>query len=206
MATSVFDPSDQESIERKIAVGFERISQILKTLIWNESKTSGLSPIQIQFMVALAFDAKRDWTIGELASRFQLTPATVSDALTALEEKDLVRRMRGKEDKRTVYLSPTSEGKRLAKRLGGWMNVLQEYVAQLGREEKAVLLKSLMQLIYRFQQEGLISTAQICTTCTYFRPNVHKSTTKPHHCAYIDIAFGDAELRIDCPDHAAVNL
>lgn len=206
MTPSVFDPSDQESIERKIAVGFERISQVLKTLIWNESKTSGLSPIQIQFLTALAYDAKRDWTIGGLASRFRLTPATVSDALTALEEKDLVERIRGEEDKRTVYVSLTSEGKRQARKLSGWLNVLQEYLSHLSPQEKVVVLKALMQLIRGFQQEGFISTVQMCTTCKYFRPNVHKSKTKPHHCAYVDMAFGDTELRIDCPDHAEVEV
>jgi hypothetical protein len=41
----------------------------------------------------------------------------------------------------------------------------------------------------------------MCVFCTYFRPNVHKSATAPHHCAYIDKAFGDAELRVDCPDY-----
>lgn len=198
---SVFDRTDQDNLDRKIAVGFERITQLLKTLIWNESKRSGLSPIQIQFLVALAYDRATQWTVGEIASRFQLTPATVSDALTALESKELVVRTRSEEDKRTVFVALTPEGKRTARSVGKWLNVVQEQIAELGSDEKAVLLKSLIRLIAAFQREEMIATKGMCVFCTYFRPNVHKSATAPHHCAYIDKAFGDAELRVDCPDY-----
>jgi DNA-binding MarR family transcriptional regulator len=201
MPTSTFDPADQDNLDRKIAVGFERITQLLKTLIWNESKRSGLSPIQIQFLVALAYDRATQWTVGEIASRFQLTPATVSDALTALESKELVVRTRSEEDKRTVFVALTPEGKRTARSVGKWLNVVQEQIAELGSDEKAVLLQSLIRLIAAFQREGMIATKGMCVFCTYFRPNVHKSATAPHHCAYIDKAFGDAELRVDCPDY-----
>jgi DNA-binding MarR family transcriptional regulator len=201
MHMSVFDRKDQDNLDRKIAVGFDRITQVLKTLIWNESKRSGLSPIQIQFLIALAYDRDTQWTIGEIASRFQLTPATVSDALTALEGKGLIVRTRSEEDKRIVFVALTPEGIRTARTVGKWLNVVQEQIAELGGEEKAVLLRSLIRLIAAFQQEGMISTKGMCVFCTYFRPNVHRSATAPHHCAYIDKAFGDAELRIDCPDY-----
>jgi len=201
MLPSTFDPADQDNLDRKIAVGFERIAQLLKTLIWNESKRSGLGPIQIQFLVALAYDRATQWTVGEIASRFQLTPATVSDAITALESKELVVRTRSEEDKRTVFVALTPEGKRTARAVGKWLNVVQEQISELGSDEKTVLLKSLIRLIAAFQQEGMIATKGMCVFCTYFRPNVHKSATAPHHCAYIDKAFGDAELRVDCPDY-----
>jgi hypothetical protein len=125
----------------------------------------------------------------------------VSDALTALESKELVVRARSEEDKRTVFVALTPEGKRTARTVGKWLNVVQEQIAELGSDEKAVLLQSLIRLIAAFQQEGMIATKGVCVFCTYFRPNVHKSATAPHHCAYIDKAFGDAELRVDCPDY-----
>lgn len=201
MPTSTFDPADQDNLDRKIAVGFERIAQLFKTLIWNESKRSGLSPIQIQFLIVLAYERDTQWTIGEIASRFQLTPATVSDALTALENKELVVRTRSEEDRRTVFVALTPEGKRTARTVGKWLNVVQEQIAGFDSEEKAVLLKSLIRLIAAFQKEGMISTKGMCVFCTYFRPNAHAGTPKPHHCAYIDKAFADAALRIDCPDY-----
>ncbi len=201
MSTSTFDPAAQDNIDRKIAVGIERISQVLKSLLWEHSKTMGLSPIQIQFLTTLAYERDAPWTIGNIASRFQLTPATVSDALTALESKELIVRTRSEHDRRTVFVTLTPEGKRTARTTGKWLNVVQEQIAGFSDEEKTVLLKSLIQLIAAFQQEGMISTKGMCVFCTYFRPNAHRSATAPHHCAYINKAFGDAELRIDCPDY-----
>ncbi|GJQ21513.1 MAG: MarR family transcriptional regulator [Bacteroidia bacterium] len=202
MPTSTFDPSNQDNIDRKIAFGFERIAQVLKTLIWSESKESGLSPIQIQFLIALAFNSHRDWTVSDLAAYFQLTPATVSDALTALEEKDLLVRRQSKEDKRVSNIVLTAAGRRQALKLAGWMNAIQDEVARLDADSKATMLHALMNMIASLQQKGLISVVQMCMTCTYFRPNAHPGKSKPHHCAYIDMAFGDADLRLDCPDYA----
>jgi len=38
-------------------------------------------------------------------------------------------------------------------------------------------------------------------TCQHFRPNVHADPAAPHHCAFVDAAFGDGAQMIDCPDH-----
>jgi DNA-binding MarR family transcriptional regulator len=199
--SSVFDRKGQDNIDRKIAFGFERIAQVLKTLIWNESKESGLSPIQIQFIVTLAFNTHKEWTVGDLAAYFQLTPATVSDALTALEEKDLLVRNKSKDDKRVIHIALTAAGRRQALKLAGWMNAIQDEVARLDEDAKETMLRALMNMIASLQQKGLISVVQMCMTCTYFRPNAHPGKSRPHHCAYIDKAFGDADLRLDCPDY-----
>ena len=38
-------------------------------------------------------------------------------------------------------------------------------------------------------------------TCTHFRPHAHADAACPHHCTFVDAAFGDANLRLDCGDH-----
>ncbi|MBI3111906.1 MAG: MarR family transcriptional regulator [Ignavibacteriales bacterium] len=203
MPFSIFNPSDQLSLDRKIAVGLERISQALKAVIWEEAKKSGLSPIQIQFLTILHFEKYTAWTIGELANRSSLTPATVSDAVTSLEQKGLVARRKKGEDRRTVYLNLTDAGRKMARKLGGWANVLQESTAGLPEQEKAVFLKSLMTVMLSLQGGGHLEPSHMCITCKYFRPNAHRNSRMPHHCATIDIAFGDSELRVDCPDYKA---
>ncbi|MEP0823201.1 MAG: winged helix-turn-helix transcriptional regulator [Ignavibacterium sp.] len=201
MPTSVFDSSNQDSLDRKIAFGFERIAQVLKTLIWSESTESRLSPIQIQFLIQLFHSAKKDWTVSDLASYFQLTPATVSDAVTALEDKSLITRRQSKGDKRISHLLLTASGRRQALRLAGWMNAVQDVVSTLENSDKTLMLRSLVDIIAALQRNGLISVVQMCVTCKYFRPNAHPGTTKRHHCAYIDKPFGDTDLRLDCPDY-----
>lgn len=206
MSTSVFDPADQENLDRKIAFGFERIAQVLKTLIWNQSKESGLSPIQIQFLLALHYGRQNDWTLSDLATYSQLTPATVSDALAALEQKNLIIRRQKQEDRRVSTILLTAAGRRQAAKLAGWMNAVQDAVAELDAADKAIVLKSLVGIIAALQREGLISIVQMCATCRYFRPHAHAATPKPHHCAFIDKPIGDGDLRLDCPDYEAMEV
>jgi DNA-binding MarR family transcriptional regulator len=199
MSTSIFDLNRQDSVDRKISVGLERISQVLKTLIWEESLSSGLSPIQVQILVFLNF--KGGCRVGDMADYFSLTPATISEALTSLENKELISRERGDEDKRTVWISLTPRGKRLAKKISGWANALEDVVKRLKKDEKVVVLKALVGIISELQNRGVIRVAEVCYNCKYFRPNVYKSSLKPHRCDYIGKPFGDADLRVDCPEY-----
>jgi hypothetical protein len=41
----------------------------------------------------------------------------------------------------------------------------------------------------------------MCVTCACFQPHRHAEAAAPHHCDFVDAAFGDAALRIDCVDH-----
>jgi len=43
----------------------------------------------------------------------------------------------------------------------------------------------------------------MCVTYRYCRPHVHADPLHPHHCAFVDAACGDRDLRVDCPDHAS---
>ncbi|MEO6831625.1 MAG: MarR family transcriptional regulator, partial [Chitinophagaceae bacterium] len=54
MSKSAFDLSQQNrSIDSKIVVSLERISQAFRVLLWKESKEFSLSPIQIQVLIFL---------------------------------------------------------------------------------------------------------------------------------------------------------
>ncbi len=194
------------SLDRKIAVGLERIAEALKAVIWNETKQSGLSPIQIQFLIALQFEKKMEWTIGHLAERFGLTAATVSDAVTSLEEKGLVQRKKKGEDRRTVYLHLTPSGRRAVKKLGGWANILQDSLAGMSHEEKTVMLKGVISVLRSLQSSGVISTVQMCMTCKFFRPNMYRNSRGPHHCALLEVPLSESELRVDCPEHEPHDL
>jgi hypothetical protein len=45
--------------------------------------------------------------------------------------------------------------------------------------------------------------SQMCVTCRFFRPYAHPGAAAPHHCALVDAPFGDAQIRLDCPEHQA---
>ena len=47
-----------QHIESKIIASFERIAQIFRVLLWQESKKYSLSPIQIQILIFLLRDSE----------------------------------------------------------------------------------------------------------------------------------------------------
>src|SRR3546814_20452567 len=56
-------------------------------------------------------------------------------------------------------------------------------------------------MIGALQTRGTIPVQRMCVSCAHFRPNVHSDAATPHHFAFVDAAFGDASLRLDCDDH-----
>jgi len=57
---SVFDPSCQEKeIDAKIIAGIERISEILRTVLFKEGTKEVLSPTQVQILIYLFFKKKQ---------------------------------------------------------------------------------------------------------------------------------------------------
>ncbi len=79
--------------------------------------------------------------------------------------------------------------------------MLLEAVDELSAAEQGALLRALTKMIRKLQLKGRIPVSRMCATCTYFRPNVYREPAAPHHCGFVDAPFGDAALRIECPDH-----
>lgn len=75
------------------------------------SRTTGLTIPQIVLMRAIA--AHPGATLGFLTGKVSLSAATVTTILDRLEERELVARTRGSQDKRVVNVALTTEGQRL---------------------------------------------------------------------------------------------
>lgn len=55
---SAFNPERQESnIDSKIVVALERISEAFRVLLWDESRDTTLSPIQLQILIFILFQS-----------------------------------------------------------------------------------------------------------------------------------------------------
>ncbi|HEX2098040.1 MAG TPA: MarR family winged helix-turn-helix transcriptional regulator [Rubrobacteraceae bacterium] len=108
----VFGPSSQQGgVDGKIVASLERLAQVFRVLLREEAQKHDLSPIQAQFLVYLFFrdvDLRR---VSRLAEEFDLTRATVSDAVSSLGKKALIQRESWPEDKRVVTLRLTPAGR-----------------------------------------------------------------------------------------------
>jgi hypothetical protein len=81
--------------------------------------------------------------------------------------------------------------------------VLLEAVRTLDDQEQAALYRALLKTVRALQVRGRIQVSQMCVTCRFFRPYAHPGAGQPHHCALVDAPFGDAQIRLDCPEHQA---
>ncbi|HXF96818.1 MAG TPA: helix-turn-helix domain-containing protein [Gemmatimonadales bacterium] len=185
----------------KLRQGLAKLSLALRHEQWTAGTAQGMTPTQTQILTTLAAH-EAPLRPGTLARELAVTAPTITDAVRALERKNLVRRTPDPHDRRAARLALTARGRRTARRQAQWPDLLLQTLDTLAPEEQGVLLRALIKIIARLQEERRISTARMCATCTFFRPYAHPDARRPHHCAYVDAPFGDRELRLDCPDHA----
>ena len=198
----VFEPSSQHGdVDKKIVASLERLSQVFRLLLRGEAQKRGLSPIQAQFLVHLLHHGPTFRRVSQLAREFDLTRATVSDAVGSLEKKSLICRELWPHDKRVTTLRLTATGEHAAQELAAWANVVEEHLKGRSPEEKETVMRFLVDLIGSLQKSGLITVARMCATCRFFRPDAHPGERSSHHCALLNVPLSGSDLRTDCPEH-----
>jgi len=202
---SLFDPSAQHhDVDARIVAALERLSQVFRVRLREEARRRNLSPIQAQFLVYLLHHDVVLRRVSQLAREFDLTQATVSDAVASLETKGLLRREQWPEDRRVVTLRLTPEGDGLATSLSNWADPIREHVEGFSKGERETAMGFLMELAGSLQRSGLIAVARMCVTCRFFRRDVRPGEASPHHCGLLNVPLGGSDLRVDCPEHEAL--
>jgi DNA-binding MarR family transcriptional regulator len=194
-------PPDQPLAQR-VTIGLAKVGIALKQQAWAEAGGRGLTPTQGQALALLRANPA-GLRPGELAEQLGVSAPTASDSVAALARKGLVARSRAAGDGRAVLVRLTPAGRREAAAAAAWPDFLLEAVGELSTAEQAAFLRALVTMIRSLQVKGRIPVARMCVSCRFFQPFRHDDPTRPHHCAFVDAAFGDGELRLDCPDHAA---
>lgn len=202
LVDSVFDVAHQHaSVDRKLVAALERVGQAFRVLLWDKAKVHGLSPIQIQCLIYIRYHSSEWARVGHLAQAFDMTPATISDAISILVAKGLLIKTRSPQDGRVFVLSLTPEGIRLTAELDDWATPLLPILDRFSEIEKGTALHVLLTLIEALQSRQTLSVARLCTTCRFFERNAHPDTASPHYCHLLNQALSPASLRLDCPEH-----
>lgn len=186
--------------EAHILTGLSRIGMLLRADGWQRTGETGLSPTQAQILVHLV--QRGPARVGALAAEMAVTQPTASDAVTAIIRKGLVEKRPDPADARASLLHPTAAGRTLADRLAVWPDVLLGAMEALDEAERAGFLRGLTKMIGALQMRKAIPIQRMCLSCAHFRPFAHADAARPHHCAFVDAAFGDGAFRLDCNDHA----
>ncbi len=185
-------------IDSRIVAALERISEAFRVLLWNESKEYALSPIQIQMLIFLLTHSEEQRKVSYLAQEFNMTKATISDALRVLEEKSLVKKTSDPNDSRSFVLDLTKKGKDIAEKTSFFTNELQTPINKLYSDDKENLLLSLMTIIHHLNKAGVITIQRMCLTCIHYETD----SKNKHFCKLLSRKLETTDLRIDCPEHA----
>ncbi len=181
--------------------GLERIALVMRADARRSAAELGLNAAQAAILRLLE-RRPSGLRVQELARHLSVRQPTVTDSLFALERKGFVHRQSDSADRRAPIVRParaevaprhipkTGAASQIAAALDG-----------LSAAEQAGLLQILIKLIRGLQLREAIPPPRMCVTCKYFRPNMYPGAEAPHHCAFVNAAFGAAALRLDCPDH-----
>lgn len=187
-----------KSTESRIVAALERISQAFRVLLWNESKEFTLSPIQVQVLIFLLHHSEQKRKVGHLADEFNMTKATISDTIKALDHKGLIKKSTERQDSRSYIIHLTKKGTDIAEKTSVFTRELQIPIDKLHPDDKENLLLSLMGVIHHLNKTGVITIQRMCTTCTHYKS---ADGRQPHFCKLLNKKLENSELRIDCPEH-----
>lgn len=182
----------------EIATGMSRLAAVIRAERWRQADEAGLSPIQADMLAYLL--NRGGQTQSAMATLLGVTQPTASDAIAALRRKDLVVARAHPVDGRARVLDLTASGRVLADAMAGAPPALADALSSVDEADLPALSRSLVAMIGRLQGNGTIAPQRLCTGCAFFRPDAHPGSDKPHHCAFVDAAFGDAQMRFDCGD------
>lgn len=192
-------PKNPTPIDNRISEGLSRIAIAMRSDEWSKAERAGLKPTQLAI---LDFLAGRDGArVKEIAAHLGVSQPTATDSIAALERKGFVIKASVADDKRATVIRITREGQAALGSVSPIETAAMEAARSLSPDEQEGMLLSLVKMIRHLQEMDAIPIQRMCASCRYFRPNQHSGAARPHHCNFVNAAFGRDELRIDCRDH-----
>lgn len=191
--------TQQQETSSKLVVAFEKMSEVLRVLLWEKATAHKLSPIQIQILIFLKNHEDGLARPAALANELNVTRPTISDAIKALQKKELIEARKDPKDSRSRILSLSKEGEALTQELEQFAKPLQEKLAEISDEDQSAILERMMALLDSLSTAGVINPQRMCYNCAHYQGDKKQE----HHCLFLKKQLSDASLRIDCPEHQA---
>lgn len=199
MKQSTFNPAQQEKdISSKIVAGLERISEVFKILLWDKAKLVGLSPIQIQVLIFIAFHERSLCNVSHLAKEFNVTKPTVSDAVRILDKKDLIIKEHSTSDSRRYSIVLSDLGNEIVSQTYDFSDPLKQVIDDFSKTELESLFDTLGQLIFKLNRKGILSVQRTCYGCKF-----HTKKDGTDYCNLLHTTLLKEEIRLDCAEYEA---
>lgn len=188
-------------VSARIVTAIGRIASVMRSGMWEFATAENLNPAQaeiLQLLQARSNGVRISW----LAAQLSISVASVSDSVSTLVSKGLVRKAKAADDGRATALFLTAEGAALAERIGGAVSFADDAAAALPPAMQVDLLTGLLKLIAQLHKTERFPELRACLSCTHFEPNKYPGQPAPHHCALVNAPLPISFIRIDCAEHA----
>lgn len=182
-----------ENVSSKIVVGLQRISEAFKVLLWEKAKEFGLSPIQIQILIFIENHKEQYCNVSYLAKEFNLTKPTISDAIKALEKKEMIIKDYSSTDSRSYTIFLSELGKATVFKNEDFGKPIHSEIKKLSKKEQENIFSTLSSLIYQLNQKNILTVQRTCFACKFYSKNNHL-----HHCNLLQKELLNSEIRLDC--------
>ncbi|MBL4709932.1 MAG: MarR family transcriptional regulator [Flavobacteriales bacterium] len=194
---SIFNPNQQQNdVSSKIVTGLERVSEVFKVLLWEKAKLVGLSPIQIQLLIFIAYHKEELCNVSHLAREFNITKPTVSDAVKVLVKKRMLVKDYSPTDNRSYIIQLSSLGEKLVNDANDFAIPLKNQIDSFTQTEKESVFKTLSELIYKLNRIGILTVQRTCFGCKF-----HQRNGSTDYCNLLEKELLSQDIRIDCPEY-----
>lgn len=193
-------PKNPTSMQHRIREGLSRVAMVMRADDWNRAKRAGINPTQLSILELLE---GRGGGLGvkDIAFHLGVSQPTATDSIGALERKGYVEKRQTENDRRGVRVGITDAGLAAFHTGEATEGLAEQATEALATHEQEDLLLMLVKMIRQLQVIDAIPIQRMCTSCRYFAPFAHADAARPHHCNFVDAAFGQRDLRIDCREH-----
>ncbi len=192
---NIFNPNVSQDVSSKIVIGLERISEVFKLLLWKKAKHIGLSPIQIQILIFVASHKSELCNVSHLAKEFNITKPTISDAIKVLDKKGIIFKDYSPIDQRSYTIQLTDLGKLTVAETNDFASPLKGQIDTFDETELKNIFETLSRLIYKLNQNGVLSVQRTCFGCRFYEEN-----GKTSYCKLLEKELKNKDIRLDCPE------
>jgi len=197
MNKSVFNIEfQQRSLTSKIVVGLERISEVFKVLLWEHAKVIGLSPIQIQILIFIAYHKSELCNVSHLAKEFNITKPTVSDAIRILDKKKYIIKDNSLSDSRSYSILLSDLGRKTVAETENFASPIETQLEKLEKSDLESVFKTLSHLIYQLNDNGMLTVQRTCFGCKFYDKSGNKS-----YCNLMEKELLTSDIRLDCNEY-----
>ncbi len=120
-----------------------RVQQLLLARVEEALKPYGLTFAAFETLRLLAFTRSGALPMGKMGVRLMVHPAAITNAVSKLEQRGLVRRRMSPEDRRVVLAAITDEGRALAEQATAALNSAAFGMPGLSQEQAAAVTATL---------------------------------------------------------------